>query len=76
MNMEHIRCRLAEGKTGAEVVQMIVNLKASIRSEVTSLLWTWWDTRNKVNAGEGGRSTGDVIHRAQHMGLDDVCGPG
>lgn len=61
MNMEHIRCRLAEGKTGAEVVRMIVDLKTPTRAEVTSLLWTWWDTRNKVNAGEGGCSTGDVF---------------
>lgn len=61
MNMEHIRCRLAEGKTGAEVVRMIMDLKTPTRAEVTSLLWTWWDTRNKVNAGEGGCSTGDVF---------------
>ena len=32
---------------------------------IVGLLWSWWNARNKANAGEGMRSTDEVIFRVR-----------
>lgn len=72
MNLEQLRCVLMEVKTGADVVRHVLGLKEETRQLVIHLLWSWWDARNKANAGERSKSTAEVVHLAQTMAIDVV----
>ncbi|GJN13484.1 hypothetical protein PR202_gb00193 [Eleusine coracana subsp. coracana] len=67
--LEHVRCDIAELKTGATVVQRITKLDKGTRELVMNFLWAWWDARNKANTGDRQPGVQEVIHRAQLMTL-------
>ena len=43
------------------MVAMVLDLHGV---ENLTLLWAWWEARNKANCGEQKRSTAEVIHKA------------
>jgi hypothetical protein len=56
LNLEAVRCRLAEAKSAKEMMEMILQLEAKSQMTVIFLLWLWWDERNKWRE-EGKRRT-------------------
>jgi hypothetical protein len=65
--MEAIRIQLLSLKSTREVVQQILQMKQDERNIVISFLWVWWDTRNKLNAGEQARPMAEVLHRTMEL---------
>jgi hypothetical protein len=45
-----------------DVAQHILNLKGEEKFLVPCFFWTWWDARNKTNAGQGVLSAEEVQH--------------
>jgi hypothetical protein len=39
----------------------------SERNMVVNFLWVWWDTRNKLNAGEHARPLAEVLYKTMEM---------
>jgi hypothetical protein len=39
----------------------------SERNMVVNFLWVWWDTRNKLNAGEQARPLAEVLYKTMEM---------
>jgi hypothetical protein len=64
LNLEQVRLRLLSLSSSRDVVQYVLDLKGEERVLVPCFLWTWWDARNKANAGEGMLSKEEVHHRA------------
>lgn len=50
--LEEVRLTLCECSSAREAVQAICSLPADKQLRVAVLLWDWWTSRNKVNAGE------------------------
>jgi hypothetical protein len=50
-----------------QVAEHILKLKEQRKLLTIGLLWSWWewDARNKSNAGEQRKSTGEVVYRAR-----------
>lgn len=65
--MEHVRQELAQLTTAREVVQAVLSQIEKFKIRCVVLLWVWWDTRNKVNAGEPLRSIESVCNRIQQQ---------
>jgi hypothetical protein len=42
----------------------ILSLHDDVRLRVIMLLYSWWEARNKANAGEGMRPLGQIVHRS------------
>ncbi|GJN00674.1 hypothetical protein PR202_ga17870 [Eleusine coracana subsp. coracana] len=70
MNMEGIRLELLKLSSATEVVQTILDLEEKSRLQTITLLWAWWDSRNKTNAGEKMRMTQEVIYMAMNAVSD------
>ncbi|CAO1947587.1 unnamed protein product [Urochloa humidicola] len=69
LNMESVRLSLVEKQSSREVVDHILKMRVKERTLVISLLWVWWDVRNKFNAGEKQSSTEEVVHRTMELAL-------
>ncbi|GJN25606.1 hypothetical protein PR202_gb13454 [Eleusine coracana subsp. coracana] len=62
LNLEHVRCALLDLSSAKQFVKHILDLDQKELVQVACLLWAWWDTRNKVNAGEQIRPINQVIY--------------
>lgn len=60
LNLEAVRLQLLDLHSARGVVEAILQLKWEGRSLVICLLWAWWGSRNKANAGEGSLSVDEV----------------
>ena len=67
MNLESIRLKLVDLKTAREITDYILSMEENRKYETIILMWSWWDARNKVNAGEKRRTAEDVVHQARSM---------
>ena len=52
MNLESIRLKLVDLKTAREVTDYILSMEENRKYETITLMWSWWDARNKANAGK------------------------
>ena len=52
MNLESIRLKLVDLKTAREVTDYILSMEENRKYETIILMWSWWDARNKANAGK------------------------
>jgi hypothetical protein len=52
---------LLQAQSANAFAQEVLKLTSNTRTLVLILLWRWWDERNRVNAGEEGRSTADFV---------------
>lgn len=52
LQLEGIRRSLLGAQTSLEFIRSILGFKTDQCLRICILLWKWWDTRNKVNAGE------------------------
>ena len=52
MNLECIRLKLVDLKTAREVTNCILSMEENRKYETITLMWSWWDARNKANAGK------------------------
>lgn len=64
LNLEGVRLQLISPRSAREVVEVILQMKREERRLVICLLWAWWGSRNKANAGEVRQSADEVAHRA------------
>ena len=67
MNLECIRLKLVDLKTAREVTNCILSMEENSKYETIALMWSWWDARNKANAGEKIRTVEEVVHQARSM---------
>ena len=65
MNLEGIRIRLRTLSGAEQVPDCILSLKEEEKMATIGLLWSWWNARNKANAGEQRRSTDEVTFSAR-----------
>ena len=65
--LEDIWIELLQKKSAAEVILAILSLHEELCLRVVMLLYSWWEARNKANAGEGLCSLGQVLHRASML---------
>jgi len=65
--IEEIRGKLCNLSTAQLVSEHILALKEEEKLLVIGLLWSWWDARNKVNAGEQLKSVNDIVYRARSV---------
>ncbi|XP_039796349.1 uncharacterized protein LOC120661524 [Panicum virgatum] len=65
MNLEGIRIRLSTLLGAEQVSDCILSLKEEEKMATIGLLWSWWNARNKANAGEQRRSTDEVTFSAR-----------
>jgi ribonuclease HI len=63
--LEDVRLSLLQACNPMEVLRHVLGLPSQRRKMVLVLLWDWWTTRNKANAGELVRSTDQVCHTIQ-----------
>ena len=63
--MEDVRLMLLTAPTANIMFELIWSLAEDRRTTAVILLWDWWTTRNKVNAGEKERSIQEVCHTIQ-----------
>jgi len=42
-------------------------MEENSKYETIALMWSWWDARNKANAGEKIRTVEEVVHQARSM---------
>ncbi|KAG0516036.1 hypothetical protein BDA96_10G328900 [Sorghum bicolor] len=52
------------------MILAILALWDDVSMWVIMLLYSWWEARNKTNAGEGVRSLGQVAHRATMLAIE------
>lgn len=52
MGLEEQRCKLLLCEGPKEMIQSILALEQNVSIKIISLLWNWWKSRNKINAGE------------------------
>ena len=78
LNLEDIRLCLVALGSAREVVQEILKMRCGRQKLVISLLWAWWNGRNKANAGEVVASVQEISHKAtlfssdaEPMSIDD-----
>ena len=60
LNMEDIRCSLAEAESAKAMMEKVLKLQHSKQLTVVFLLWIWWDERNKKRE-EGRRRTAQEV---------------
>lgn len=65
MNLEGIMTRLSTLLGAGQVSDCILSLKEEEKMAMIGLLWSWWNARNKANAGEQRRSTDEVTFSAR-----------
>jgi hypothetical protein len=53
-----MRTELLHKHSAAEMIPAVLSLQDDVRLRVIMLLYSWWEARNKTNAGEGIRSLG------------------
>jgi hypothetical protein len=58
-------------ETAKEVVHHVLQMGESERNMVVNFLWVWWDTRNKLNAGEHARPLAEVLYKTMEMASSD-----
>lgn len=63
LNLEEIRCDLAEAGSAMEMMEKVLKLEKSIQTTVALPLWFWWDERNKL------REEGIGLQLKWHMSL-------
>ena len=68
--LEDIWIELLQEKSAAEVILAILSLREELCLRVVMLLYSWWEARNKANAGEGLCSPGQVLHRASMITME------
>jgi len=68
--LEDIRLCLVALGSAREVVQEILKMRCGRQKLVISLLWAWWNGRNKANAGEGMASVQEITHKATLFSTD------
>jgi ribonuclease HI len=76
--LEDIRILLVQASNARVMLHMILELPLDKKLLTIILLWDWWTTRNKVNAGERERSTVETCHVIQkHVAdfLSTTCTP-
>jgi hypothetical protein len=61
LNLEAMRCQLAEFTSPKEMLRFILKLEPKTQLTVILLLWLWWDERNKFRE-EGRRSALEVAY--------------
>jgi hypothetical protein len=69
MLLEEVRLQLISAINPMAMFQMICKLPKEKRSLSLVLLWDWWNTRNKVNAGKKERSADEVCHMIEKHNL-------
>lgn len=67
MNLEDVRISLCERASAGEVAEYILGMQDDRRMLTICMLWSWWNARNKANAGELRRPVDDIIHKARLM---------
>ena len=60
LGLDHQRSILSAMLTPEDVVKYILNLKEDLQLCIVTLLWLWWQERNRVREGEKRRSV-DVL---------------
>jgi hypothetical protein len=60
LQMEQIRLKLLECANAREVLWTILDLNIEQKLRALILCWQWWSARNKLNAGDKARTTGDI----------------
>jgi len=65
LGLEEEREMLCKCSSSMQVSENIMSMQESKRILIIGLLWSWWDARNKVNAGEERRSIDEIIYRAR-----------
>jgi len=65
LNLEEERIMLTGLSSATQVSAHVLSLSEEKKLLVVGLLWSWWDARNKANAGEPRRTTEEVIYRAR-----------
>lgn len=74
--MEDVRTHLIELCSTKEVAQDILNMKCGRQKLIISLLWAWWNGRNKANVGEKiGTSVHEIIHKAMVFSSETMSKP-
>jgi hypothetical protein len=68
--LEDIRILLVQASNAKVMMQMILESPKDKKLLRFILLWDWWTTRNKVNAGEKERSTDEICHVIQKHDVD------
>jgi hypothetical protein len=71
MNLEEVRLQLVALKSAKEVVHHVLQMGESERIMVVNFLWVWWDTRNKLNAGEHAKPLAEVLYKTMEMESSD-----
>ena len=67
MSIEHIHIDLLESTSAKDMVLKILSLQREAKMKGIHLLFSWWEARNKANAGEQLWSTAEVVHRAMSI---------
>jgi hypothetical protein len=65
MDMEQTRLQLVDLRSSREVVQYVLTMEESQRQKCVLLHWSWWEARNKVNAGEKMSHNSEISPRIQ-----------
>jgi hypothetical protein len=60
MGLEQHRASLAGKCSAMETMQYIRGLEGDVQMKVITLIWLWWQERNRVREGEKRRSAGDL----------------
>jgi hypothetical protein len=63
--LEDVGLSLLQASNPMEVLTHVLGLQSQRRKIVLVLLWDWWTTRNKANAGKLVRTTDQVCHTIQ-----------
>lgn len=58
--MASIKLLSCEGQK--EMLQTVLRMEQKVMIKIISLIWNWWKTRNKINAGEGKLNVEVVTH--------------
>jgi hypothetical protein len=64
LNLERVRMCLLGMNSPRDIVQHILTTNEKEKVLISCILWSWWDARNKANAGEGLPVIEDVHHKA------------
>jgi hypothetical protein len=67
--LEDVRSLLLQKASAYEVVTTILSLNDDTCLEAASLIYAWWEARNKANSGEGVRQTSQVVQHATMLAV-------
>ena len=76
MLLEEVRIKLMSASSPMAMFELIQSLPTEQSTPALLLLWVWWTTRNKTNAGEREKSTEEVCHSIHRYLIDfqsDAC---